>query len=93
MKEGQQQNDDDGVQTGAAGVRPAAQEVNEAGLVGGDLAVDPGLILRHSGVDPRSVWLSAALAEAHHANQNPLGFVFSHERAARITLNITHTHT
>lgn len=93
MKEGQRQNDGDGVQVGAAGGRPAAHEVNEAGLVGGDLAVDPGLILGHSGVDSWSVWLSAALAEAHHTSQNPLGFIFSHQRAARIALNITHTHT
>lgn len=62
--------------------RPVALEADEARLVGGDEAVDPGLILRHSGVDSWETGQSAASAETHHAGLDPPRVVLADQRAA-----------
>lgn len=88
LQEGEQQ------QCGGAAVhRGAAKnrslDVNETGLAAADVFADPRLVLRHSGVDSRSVGLSAALTEAHHSALHPPGAVFDHQGASRVALDTT----
>lgn len=85
MQEGQQQQRDGAaVQLDASGSQGV--DVHEAGLAAADLAADPRLVLRHSGVDSRPVGLSAARTEAHHATLDPLGAVLIDQRAPGVTL-------
>lgn len=91
LQEGEQQ------QRGAAAVQRGAAsrgslDDHEAGhAAAADSVADPRLVLRHSGVDSRPVGQSAALAEAHHAAQHPLGAVFNHQGAAGVALDSTTT--
>lgn len=60
---------------------------DEARLVGGDLAVDPGLVLWYPSVDSWEIGLSAAYPKAHHSSLDPNGAVFNHQWASRVTLH------
>ena len=75
---------------GRGGAHSVADEADEAGLVAGDLAFDPVLVLRHTGVDPREVGLSTARSKTHHSTQDPLGGVLTHQGAAWIPLHRSH---
>ena len=85
--DGQQQRQ--GHQAGGSGGRPVSLELDEAGPVGGDLAVDPVLVLGHAGVDSREPGLSTAASKTHHASQNPRRVAFTHHRAAGVALRVT----
>lgn len=60
---------------------------DEARLVGGDLAVDPGLVLWYPSVDSWEIGLSAAYPKAHYSSLDPNGAVFNHQWASRVTLH------
>lgn len=60
---------------------------DEARLVGGDLSVDPGLVLWYPSVDSWEIGLSAAFPKAHHSSLDPNGAVFNHQWASRVTLH------
>lgn len=72
----------DGKQVGAGGDLIAAPEKQEAGLVGGDLLVDPGLVVGHTSVDSREVGQRTTLAKTHDPSLGPTGVIFDHHRAA-----------
>ena len=91
-EDGQQQGKGQGDGASVA-ARSRAGEVDEARQVAGDVAFDPGLVLRHAGVDSWVAGFSTALSETHHSTQDPLGFVgvgFTHQGAAGIPLNRSH---
>lgn len=50
------------------------------------MAVDPGLVLRYSGIDSWEIGLSAAIPEAHDSGLDPDRAVFTHHRASRVAL-------
>lgn len=78
--------EDGGGLTGGSG---GAWGADEARLVGGDLAVDPGLVLGHSGVDSWEFSLSTADSKADHSGLDPPGAIFNHHGAARVALHTT----
>lgn len=51
-----------------------------------DLAVDPGLVLGHSGVDSWELWIPASPGKAHHSGLDPPAAVQGHQRAAGVLL-------
>lgn len=67
-------------------VSPTGSEGDEARLVAGDLAVDPGLIPGHSGVDSREVGQGTTLSKTHDSLLDPDTVLLAHQRAARIPL-------
>ena len=62
--------------------RTVAPEGDEARLVAADPAVDPGLVLGHSGVDSWEAGLGTASSKTHHSNLEPPGAAFTHLWAA-----------
>lgn len=70
----------------ASGGRPVRCDGDEARLGAVvwtvDLSVDPGLVLRHSGVHSWEVGQSTASSKAHHSGLDPPGAAFAHQGAA-----------
>lgn len=62
---------------------------NKARLVGGDVALDPVLILGHSGEAVRDLGRCTTFSaiETHQSSLDPLGFTFPHHWASYITLH------
>lgn len=67
-------------------IRPIGREGDEAWLVAGNMAVDPGVILRHSGVDAWEIRQSTAFSKAHNAPLDPAAPLLHHQRASRVPL-------
>jgi len=61
-------------------------ERNEAWLVGGDMLIDPVLVLRNSGIHTRKVGFSTTLAKAHNSRLDPERTLFADHRTTRVTL-------
>lgn len=67
-------------------VSPSGPEGDEARLAAGDLVVDPGLILGHSGIDSWKIGLSTTLSKTHNSRLDPATVLFAHQRPARVPL-------
>lgn len=83
LQEGEQQQSDGAAvprRTTSAGALDADEADRAAAAA--DVFADPRLVLGHSGVDPWSVGLSAALAKAHHATLHPPSVVLENQGAA-----------
>lgn len=68
-------------------VRPRGGEGDKAGLVSGDFAVDPALILRHSSVDSWKIWQGTLVSKTHDSRLHPDTVLFAHHRTSRVPLN------
>ena len=69
----------------------SSREFDEARPVSGDVAVDPGLIVGHSGEDFWEAGQSTAECKTHHSTLDPLRlFVSDHQRAAVVPLHRSH---
>lgn len=59
-------------------VSPTGGEGDKAWLVSADLAVDPGLVLGHSGVHSWEICCGTALSETHNPRLDPDLTLFAH---------------
>ena len=61
-------------------VRSCGREGDKARLAAGDLAVDPGLILGHSGVDSWEIRFGTTISKTYDSPQDPAAALLAHQR-------------